>query len=196
MTFVILSGGIDLSVGGVVALTTVASAALLRNDGMDPWLVIGLMLLMGMVFGLTMGFFITYLKVQPFIATLAGLWVARGLCFWISDDAIAIHNRLFDVLAQTKILIPGLADPATKQGPFISILVPPARTGNRRARSRARACPGPPGWPPEPPCYTPGLTAVTERSSVGRGRSERGTVRAARQTPARTSLASRAAGAR
>jgi hypothetical protein len=45
-------------------------------------------------------------------------------------------------------------------------------------------------------CYTPGLTAVTERSSVGRGRSERGTVRAARQTPARTSLASRAAGAR
>jgi simple sugar transport system permease protein len=123
MTFVILSGGIDLSVGGIVALTTVASAALLRNDGMDPWLVMGLLLVMGMVFGLTMGFFITYLKVQPFIATLAGLWVARGLCFWISDDAIAIHNRLFDVLAQTKILIPGLADPVTRQGPFISILV-------------------------------------------------------------------------
>ena len=70
-----------------------------------------------------MGFFITYLSVQPFIATLAGLWVARGLCFWISDDAIAIHNRLWDVLAQTRILIPGLADPVTKQGPFVSILV-------------------------------------------------------------------------
>ena len=40
MTFVILSGGIDLSVGGVIALTTVASAALLRGGGMDPWLVI------------------------------------------------------------------------------------------------------------------------------------------------------------
>ncbi len=123
MTFVILSGGIDLSVGGVVALTTVASAALLRNGGVDPWVVMGLMLVMGMVIGATMGFFITYLGVQPFIATLAGLWVARGLCFWISDDAIAIHNRLWDVLAQTRILIPGLADPVTKQGPFVSILV-------------------------------------------------------------------------
>ncbi len=123
MTFVILSGGIDLSVGGVVALTTVASAALLRNDGMDPWLVMGLMLVMGMAIGVTMGFFITYLRVQPFIATLAGLWFARGLCFWISDNAIAIDNRLWDVLAQTRILIPGLADPVTKQGPFVSILV-------------------------------------------------------------------------
>jgi ribose/xylose/arabinose/galactoside ABC-type transport system permease subunit len=123
MTFVILSGGIDLSVGGVVALTTVASAALLRNNGMDPWMVILLMLVMGMVIGATMGFFITYLRVQPFIATLAGLWFARGLCFWISDDAITIDNRLWDVLGQTRILIPGLADPVTKQGPFVSILV-------------------------------------------------------------------------
>ena len=123
MTFVILSGGIDLSVGGVVALVTVASAALLRNNGMDPWLVMGLMLLLGMAFGATMGFFITYLKVQPFIATLAGLWVARGLCFFISDDAIPIRNRLYEVLAGTRLLIPGLADPTTKQGPFVSISV-------------------------------------------------------------------------
>lgn len=123
MTFVILSGGIDLSVGGIVALTTVASAALLRDDGMDPWLVMGLMLVMGMVIGATMGFFITYLRVQPFIATLAGLWFARGLCFWISDNAIAIDNRLWDVLAQARILIPGLADPVSKQGPFVSIPV-------------------------------------------------------------------------
>lgn len=122
MTFVILSGGIDLSVGGVVALTTVATAALLRG-GTDPWLVIVLMLLMGMAIGATMGAFITFLKVQPFIATLAGLWVARGLCFWISDDAIPIRNRLWEILGQTKILIPGLADPTTKQGEFVSIMV-------------------------------------------------------------------------
>jgi ribose/xylose/arabinose/galactoside ABC-type transport system permease subunit len=123
MTFVILSGGIDLSVSGVIALTTVASAALLRTGEWDPWVVMLLMLVMGMTIGATMGFFITYLKVQPFIATLAGMWVARGLCFWISDDAIPIHNRVWDVIAQTKILIPGLADPVTKQGEFISILV-------------------------------------------------------------------------
>ncbi|UCE54160.1 MAG: hypothetical protein JSV31_01595, partial [Desulfobacterales bacterium] len=43
----------------------------------------------------TMGSFIVYLKVQPFIATLAGMWFARGMCFFISDNAINIDNRLF-----------------------------------------------------------------------------------------------------
>ncbi len=123
MTFVILTGGIDLSVSGVMALTTVASAALLRTGKWDPWAVMGLMLLMGMTFGALMGAFITYMKVQPFIATLAGMWVARGLCFFISDDAIPIDDRIYRLLGQTKLLIPGLADPVTKQGNFISLLV-------------------------------------------------------------------------
>jgi galactofuranose transport system permease protein len=122
MTFVILSGGIDLSVGGVIALTTVASAALLREEW-NPWAVISLMLGMGMALGTIMGYFITYLKVQPFIATLAGMWFARGMCFFISDDAISIDNRVYTILARTKLLIPGLANPVTKEGPYISILV-------------------------------------------------------------------------
>lgn len=123
MTFVIISGGIDLSVSGMVALTTVASAALLRSGEWNAWVVILLMLAMGMAMGAIMGAFITYLKVQPFIATLAGMWIARGLCFIISDDAIAINNRVFRILGQTKLLIPGLSDPTTQQGAFISILV-------------------------------------------------------------------------
>ena len=57
MTFVILTGGIDLSVSGVVALTTVSSAVLLR-EGWNPWLVILLMLVMGMALGAVMGSFI------------------------------------------------------------------------------------------------------------------------------------------
>jgi len=122
MTLVILTGGIDLSVSGVMALTTVASAALLR-EGWNAWVVILLMLVMGMAFGATMGGFIAYMKVQPFIATLAGMWVARGLCFFISDDAIAIRNRTFHILGGTKILIPGLSDPSTQTGDFISIFV-------------------------------------------------------------------------
>jgi ribose/xylose/arabinose/galactoside ABC-type transport system permease subunit len=122
MTFVIISGGIDLSVSGVAALTTVASAALLR-EGMNAWVVILLMLVMGMALGTIMGSFITYLKVQPFIVTLAGMWVARGLCFFISDDRININNRIYTILARTQILIPGLADPVAQTGPFISIPV-------------------------------------------------------------------------
>jgi ribose/xylose/arabinose/galactoside ABC-type transport system permease subunit len=121
-TFVILTGGIDLSVGGVVALTTVAGAALLR-EGWNAWVVILLMLAMGTALGAVMGSFIAYLKVQPFIATLAGMWFARGMCFFISDDAIATNNRIYRILGGTKILIPGLADPATKQGDFVSIFV-------------------------------------------------------------------------
>jgi simple sugar transport system permease protein len=122
MTLVVISGGIDLSVSGVVALTTVASAALLRA-GWDPWLVILTMLLMGMIFGATMGSLITFMKVQPFIATLAGMWFARGMCFFISDDAIKITNRTFKIIGQTKILIPGLSDITTRTGNYITPLV-------------------------------------------------------------------------
>jgi ribose/xylose/arabinose/galactoside ABC-type transport system permease subunit len=125
MTFVIISGGIDLSVSGVVALTTVSAAALLRG-GWNAWVVILLMLVMGMALGAIMGGFITYLKVQPFIATLAGMWFARGICFFISDDAIAINSPVFRLLGQTKILIPGLTELAMRSGhaaPYISIPV-------------------------------------------------------------------------
>ena len=125
MTFVILTGGIDLSVSGVVVLTTVISAALLRA-GWNPWLVILLVLAVGMTLGFIMGSFIVYLKVQPFIATLAGMWFARGMCFFISDNAINIDERIFRILGQTKILIPGLKELADLQGtpaPYISIPV-------------------------------------------------------------------------
>jgi simple sugar transport system permease protein len=121
-TFVIISGGIDLSVSGVIALTTVASAALIQS-GWNPWLVMPLMLLMGIGIGGVMGFFIAYLKVQPFIATLAGMWFARGLSYVISDSEIRIHDPLYRLLVGTRILIPGLADPVTKKGDYITILV-------------------------------------------------------------------------
>ena len=125
MTFVILTGGIDLSVSGVIALTTVSAAALIR-DGWNPWLVFVLMLLMGMTLGATMGGFIAYLKVQPFIATLAGTWFARGMCFFISDDAIAIKHWVYDLIGKTKIMIPGWMEIANSLGttaPYISIPV-------------------------------------------------------------------------
>ena len=121
-TFVIISGGIDLSVSGILALTTVAAASFI-NMGWNPWMVFPVMLLMGMTFGVVMGIFITYLKVQPFIATLAGMWLARGLCYIISDSEVRIHDSLYTTLNQTKILIPGLADPVTKKGDYISYLV-------------------------------------------------------------------------
>jgi simple sugar transport system permease protein len=120
--FVIISGGIDLSVSGILALTTVVAASLLQM-GWSAWMIFPVVLLMGMLFGLVMGLFITYLKVQPFIATLAGMWLARGLSYVISDAEVRIHDATYTTLGQTKILIPGLADPATKHGDYITYLV-------------------------------------------------------------------------
>ncbi len=121
-TLVVISGGIDLSVGGIVALTTTASAALLRGGG-DPWFVMLLMLAMGMAMGAIMGYFITYLKVQPFIATLAGMWIGRGLAYTISNESIAIYDPIYVLLQGTKILIPGLSNVATQKGDYITLSV-------------------------------------------------------------------------
>lgn len=114
MTFVIVSGGIDLSVGSVIALTTMISASLVQA-GWSPVLVIPLVLVLGTLFGWGMGAIIHYFKIQPFIVTLAGMFLARGLCYVISINTITIDNPLYTSMAQTKIPLPG--------GNFISISV-------------------------------------------------------------------------
>jgi ribose/xylose/arabinose/galactoside ABC-type transport system permease subunit len=87
MTLVILTGGIDLSVGGVIALVSTASAALLRG-GMSPYFVLPLMIIMGVALGALMGWIIHYLRVEPFIATLMGLYFARGMAYIISLTSV------------------------------------------------------------------------------------------------------------
>ncbi|MGO4542942.1 ABC transporter permease subunit, partial [Paenibacillus sp. 2TAB19] len=115
MTFVIVSGGIDLSVGSMIALTTMISATLVQQQGWPPAVVIPLVLLIGSLFGSAMGAIIHYFKIQPFIATLAGMFLARGLCYVISINTITIDNSFYTSVAQTKIKMPG--------GHFISISV-------------------------------------------------------------------------
>jgi galactofuranose transport system permease protein len=105
LTFVILLKGIDLSVASVMAMTSVASAALLKN-GMSPVLVIPLMLLMGITFGFVMGCIIHYLKVEPFIVTLMGSFFARGMGAIISNLSITIDNKFYRFLALTPVPIP------------------------------------------------------------------------------------------
>jgi ribose/xylose/arabinose/galactoside ABC-type transport system permease subunit len=106
MTFVIISGGIDLSVGSVIALTTMVSAALVEHRGWSPATVIPLVLAMGSGIGLVMGLIIQYFRVQPFIVTLAGMFLARGLCYLISIDSITIENPFYTDLAAYRIPLP------------------------------------------------------------------------------------------
>ncbi|TIC79762.1 sugar ABC transporter permease YjfF [Nocardioides sp. GY 10113] len=98
MTFVILTGGIDLSVGSVVALSTMIAAKTLEM-GWSPYLSIGAVLSTGILFGLLMGLLIHYFDIQPFIATLAGLFLARGLTFLISVESISIKDATFTEFA-------------------------------------------------------------------------------------------------
>jgi galactofuranose transport system permease protein len=102
---VILIGGIDLSVGGVLALTTAASAALLKN-GVSPAVVLPLMLIMGTALGFTLGCIIHFFKVQAFIVTLMGLFFARGLAYIISLTSVTINDSFYKYLALTQIPIP------------------------------------------------------------------------------------------
>jgi simple sugar transport system permease protein len=106
MTFVLIIGGIDLSVGAVVALTCMLSAHLLEKVHMSPLLVIPLMLVMGSFFGFVMGYLIQNFKMQPFIVTLAGMFMARGLCYVISIDTITISDPLYQAISQYRIPLP------------------------------------------------------------------------------------------
>lgn len=106
MTFVILTGGIDLSVGSVVALSMMIAAALLQA-GWNPIAVIALVLLTGATFGLLMGLVIQVFEIQPFIVTLAGLFLARGLCYVISVDSITVTDPFFTAMAQARIPLGG-----------------------------------------------------------------------------------------
>ncbi|MDM0000916.1 sugar ABC transporter permease YjfF [Variovorax sp. J22P240] len=103
MTFVILSGGIDLSVGSVIALTTMVSASLVEKHGWSPAIVIPLVLAMGTLFGAFMGVLIERFRLQPFIVTLAGMFLARGLCYLISIDSISITNEFYSEVSQWRM---------------------------------------------------------------------------------------------
>jgi simple sugar transport system permease protein len=108
MTFVIITKGIDLSVAGMIALTSAASAAMLAK-GASPAVVMPAMLLMGIAFGFTLGCIIHFLKVEPFIVTLMGLFFARGMAYVITLEALPIENPTYRFLALTKVHIPFFA---------------------------------------------------------------------------------------
>jgi simple sugar transport system permease protein len=94
MTFVILTGGIDLSVGAVMALGAVIAATLLSKGWSAPVVIIAV-LVVGSFLGLIVGLVISRFKIQPFIATLAAMFLARGLCLVITDRSIGITDPFF-----------------------------------------------------------------------------------------------------
>ena len=106
-TCIMLTGGIDISVGALIAMDCMLLAVGMERWGMSAPLLCVLVLLIGIVFGLVQGFCVGYLEIQPFIVTMAGMFFARGMTAVISTDQVSIsQNAFFLGLANAKIKLP------------------------------------------------------------------------------------------
>ena len=103
VAFVIITGGIDLSIGSVVGLVAVVLSFLTKIHGLDPIAAIGLTLLMSVGIGLIHGLLITKAKLQPFVVTLCGLLIYRSLSRWLTDNQ-SLGRYLWKVILALRIL--------------------------------------------------------------------------------------------
>ncbi len=107
MTFVILSGGIDLSVGAVIAFSGVFLAKVIGDYHLNPVLAFALILSMGAMFGAMMGWLIDALKIPAFIITLAGMFFLRGCSYLVSENSIPIDHPLYATRSSMAWKVPG-----------------------------------------------------------------------------------------
>ena len=110
LTIVMIGGGINISVGGVIGLTVMSCALFLNNNGIEnSFLSITLTLLLalgiGTAFGLLQGFLVAHLEIQPFIVTLAGMFLARGLTTILSVNPVKVTHEGFLNLVKAKLKI-------------------------------------------------------------------------------------------
>ena len=103
VSFVLLVGGIDISIGSVVALTCMVVAKLLQATSIPAVVVMIIALAMGAFFGFVQGYLITRFRMQPFIVTLAGQFFAKGLTAVISRDTIEITDPLFVNISSARV---------------------------------------------------------------------------------------------
>lgn len=107
MTCIMLTGGIDISVGALIAMDCMFLSVGIEQWEMNPVILIILILIMGLVIGLAMGLCVGVLEIQPFIVTMAGMFFCRGMTAVISTDQVSItKNEAFVALANLKIKLP------------------------------------------------------------------------------------------
>lgn len=128
MTCVMLTGGIDISVGSLIALDCMFLAVGMERWNMNPVVLCILVLVIGVVFGIVQGFCVGYLNIQPFIVTMAGMFFGRGMTAVICTDQVSISNATFVSWANAKIKIPfGIGAYTNSKGvlqiPYIRVTV-------------------------------------------------------------------------
>ena len=107
MTCVMLTGGIDISVGSVVALDCMIMAVGIEQWGWGSPALMVFILLVSLVFGFVQGYCVAYLNIQPFIVTMAGMFFARGMTAVICKEQVSIvSDKLFVMLSSLKLTLP------------------------------------------------------------------------------------------
>ena len=122
MSLVMITGGIDISVGGVTALISMCCAVYLDFKGGNVFMAVVIALAIGLGFGLVQGFLIAYLDIQPFIVTLAGMFFARGMTTIVNVNPFNVANEAFVALKNARVVIPGLGY-MTKAGKYVEAYV-------------------------------------------------------------------------
>jgi simple sugar transport system permease protein len=122
MSLVMITGGIDISVGGVTALVSMSCAVYLDYHNGNVFVAILISIAIGLAFGLIQGFLIAYLDIQPFIVTLAGMFFARGMTTIVNTNPFNVQNKEFVALKETRIIVPGLGS-INKAGNYVDAYV-------------------------------------------------------------------------
>lgn len=107
MTFVILSGGIDLSIGSIIAFASVFVAVLVGTYNVHPLVAFAAVLVISTIFGCLMGAMIRFLSIPPFVVTLAGMFLARGAAYLISTQSVPISHPVIDAIQGFYFRVPG-----------------------------------------------------------------------------------------
>lgn len=107
MSIVMITGGIDISVGKLTALICMSAAVNLDYQGGNVLTAVLLSLAIGIAFGLVQGYLVAYLDIQPFIVTLAGMFFAKGMTTIVNSTQFNVQNEAFVALKNTRVYVPG-----------------------------------------------------------------------------------------
>ena len=122
LSLVMITGSIDISVGGVTALVSMCCAVYLDKHNGNVWVSMLIAVGIGLLFGLVQGYLIAYLDIQPFIVTLAGMFFARGMTTIVNSDPFNVANEGFLALKNARIIIPGLGT-YTRKGIYVDAYI-------------------------------------------------------------------------
>ena len=122
MSLVMITGGIDISVGGVVALVSMCCAVYLDFHNGNVFGAVLIALAIGLGFGIVQGFLVAYLDIQPFIVSLAGMFFARGMTTIVNTNPFNVSNEQFVAAKNTRVIIPGLGT-MNKLGKYVDAYV-------------------------------------------------------------------------